>query len=305
MTSSVRIRRFLWPDLGQFTDLFNELNGIAGSEKEFDVDFMRQFLSQPSCDPERNCYVAEMGTTLVGFVLVDTELRIGRTIASGGVSRWYRNRGIGRRLLSTALAHAEGLEASVMHVQVPSGAASALHIVKSEGFRVVMTYWRMRWETDGAPSPDLPRGFELRPFKLDRDEAILTELQNAAFGGNWGFCPNTTEEISARVRLKRCDPEGIIFAMEGDRATAYAWTMRASSEAGSTGWVAMTGVRPDYRGRGLGRAVVLAGMAYLRDKGVDGVELEVAYENTAARELYQQLGFRKAAESVWYEKKLA
>ena len=71
----------------------------------------------------------------------------------------------------------------------------------------------------------------------------------------------------------------------------------------SSGVIAMTGVHPDYRGRGIGRAVVTAGIAYLVERGASFVELEVDAENTPARELYLKLGFREVGRSVWYEKR--
>ena len=73
--------------------------------------------------------------------------------------------------------------------------------------------------------------------------------------------------------------------------------------AASSGIIAMTGVHPDYRGRGIGRAVVTAGIAYLVERGAAAVELEVDSENAPARELYLNLGFRKVSRSVWYEKR--
>jgi ribosomal protein S18 acetylase RimI-like enzyme len=67
----------------------------------------------------------------------------------------------------------------------------------------------------------------------------------------------------------------------------------------------MTGVHPDYRSMGLGRAVVAAGMEYLKAKEVDGIELEVDSENAPARTMYLSLGFRKIGQTQWYEKRLA
>ena len=64
----------------------------------------------------------------------------------------------------------------------------------------------------------------------------------------------------------------------------------------------MTGVHPSYRGRGLGRGIVLAGMEHLRAEGAGRIELEVDAGNVPARELYLSIGFRKIAESLWYEK---
>ena len=305
MAAAANIRRFRWTDLEAFTSVFNEVNGFARSEAAYDLEFMRQTLSQPSCRPEENCYLAEDQDRLVGFALIAPELPIGRAVASGGVLERYRNRGTGRSLLKVAVGRAADLGVSVLHVGAPSDRPDAAHMLGSEGFRPVQGCWLLRWEGDEAPEVELPRGISLRSFRMGGDEGVLTDLQNAAFAEHWGFCPNTLEEIDARVRSNRCYPEGIIFAVDGDQIAGYNWTLRASTDAGSIGWIAMTGVRPEYRGRGLGRAVVAAGMKYLKLQGVACVELEVVGENLPATELYHSLGFEKISRMVWYERRLS
>ena len=304
MAPGVEIRRFRWEDLEQFTRVHNEVGGIAGTDKAWDVPFMRQVLSQPSCSPEDDCYLAVSGGSLAGFVLIAPEPRIGRTVATAGVLASHRHQGIGRRLVKSAVSHAASLQGAVLHIEAPSDGAEARHILESEGFRQVRCYWKMRWEGPQAPPVALPEGFELRPFKLGEDEAALTALQNAAFADSWGFCPNTVEEISARVRFSRCYPDGIIFATDGNRLAGYNWTMRTSTQGPGTGWITMTGVHPDFRNKGLGRAVLVAGIQYLSTKKVEGIELEVDSENEPATRLYLSLGFRPVAHDVWYEKPL-
>ena len=72
-----------------------------------------------------------------------------------------------------------------------------------------------------------------------------------------------------------------------------------------SGVIAMTGVHPNFRGRGIGRAVVTVGIANLVERGASFVDLEVDADNTPARELYLNLGFRKIGRSDWYEKRFA
>ena len=304
MTSSASIRKFVWGDLDQLTSIFNDINGISNTEKAFDVEFMRQFLSQPSCRPEEHCFVAELGGSLAGFALVAVELPIRRTVVSGGVLPGHRRRGTGRALLRAAVEHARSFDVSVLHVEVAADSVEAANLLESEGFTRVKRFWQMVWDGGEAPEYQLPEGFSLRHFRHGEDEQALTDLQNSAFGENWGFSPNTVEEVSVRTRLDRVDSDGIILILDDEVPVAYNWTLRASNERTSTGWVAMTGVHPDYRGRKLGRAVVAAGMEHLKGKGVDRVELEVDSENPAARELYLKLGFHKARETVWFEKDL-
>lgn len=70
------------------------------------------------------------------------------------------------------------------------------------------------------------------------------------------------------------------------------------------GRIGMIGVDPDYRGMGLGRAVLLAGLSYLKRKGLPIAQLTVDSENEVARALYRSVGFREHYTSLWYEKAL-
>ena len=301
MAADADIRSFRWGDLEPFTRLFNTVNGITGTEKAFDAEFMRQVLAQPSCDPLRDCYVAEAAGSLVGYCLISRELPIGRTVAAGGVLEEHRQHGIERRLVAKAIEYSSSLNASVLHIEAPADGVEVRRMLESQGFTAVRDHWNMSWEDNELPTAEPPSGLSIRPFRLDQDEEALTALQNAAFEENWGFCPNTVDEISARVRFKNCDPDGIILVDDGQGLPAYNWTSVDANETRSVGRISMTGVHPDNRRMGLGKLVVLAGMRFLKSKGVDAIELQVDAENAAARNLYLSLGFERVAETVWYE----
>ncbi|MQG58312.1 MAG: GNAT family N-acetyltransferase [SAR202 cluster bacterium] len=304
MPISHEIRNFRWDDIDQMRDLFNGVNSIKGTVKEFDSELMRQILEHPSCKPEENCYVAEIGSQLVGFTIVSPEVPISRAVAGGGVLEPHRHQGIGRALLRKAIERARGLGVTVFHVQAGADSTVACDLLVSEGFAQVKEYWQMQWRDAVLPAVDLPDGMRLRPFALDQDEEALTVVQNRAFGEHWGFCPNTVEEIAARVRMSNTSPEGIVLIAEGDKVAGYNWTIRNHNEHGSVGFVAMTGVDPDYRGNGLGTAVVVSGMEYLNEQNVEAIELEVDSANEPALALYHKLGFRQVARTAWYEKTL-
>jgi mycothiol synthase len=55
------------------------------------------------------------------------------------------------------------------------------------------------------------------------------------------------------------------------------------------------GVRPAEQGRGIGRQLLRAGVAYLRGLGVRTVDLSVNGRNPAALGLYESEGFRRVA----------
>ena len=301
----LEFRRFSWPDLELYTDIFNRVCGHESAPSAHSVDSMRRQLEQPWCDPERNILLAWCDGSPAGFVSIFPELKIGRTVASGGVLERFRGLGLGSGLVAAALDRASDLDATVLHVQAADDDEPFHRLLASSGFERVTTYWSMMWRAGAPRGADLPPGYSFRDFKLGVDEERLTELQNAVFGGTWGFCPNTVKEITARVRLERTDPEGIIFVLDDELPVAYCWTSRAKNEFGSIGYISMAGARPEYRGKGIGTAAVAAGMDYLESRAVDRIELEVSAENVAARDLYVNLGFARTKETFWYEKRLS
>ena len=87
----------------------------------------------------------------------------------------------------------------------------------------------------------------------------------------------------------------------------YCWTVTnvdqtRDGEVGK-GRIHMLGVDPDYRGKGLGKQVLLAGLSLLKSRGLGHVDLTVDSENKAALALYESLGFAVRTRSLWCEKK--
>ena len=50
-------------------------------------------------------------------------------------------------------------------------------------------------------------------------------------------------------------------------------------------------VVPDLRGQGLGRALLEAAMEVARERGADHIDLNTSEDDTAARALYERMGF--------------
>ena len=54
-------------------------------------------------------------------------------------------------------------------------------------------------------------------------------------------------------------------------------------------------VEPDYRNLGVGRALIESVKAWAKERGTDGVSLQVAAANKRARKFYEELGFREVS----------
>src|SRR5215218_583795 len=51
-------------------------------------------------------------------------------------------------------------------------------------------------------------------------------------------------------------------------------------------------VAPEYRNRGMGRALLKRVQSWARERGADGISLQVAAANSRGRKFYEDLGFR-------------
>jgi len=241
---------------------------------------------------------------LVGYADISRELEIGRVIFEGAVHPAHRRMGIGKELLVRAINHSRGIGAHQVHIPIPDGMHSAQKLVQKQGFVLMRHHWRLQLLVEGGLSPaQLPSGVSLQQF-APGDEAKLTCIQNMVFSDSWGFKPNNEDEIRYRVGTRLCCLEGIVFAATGERIIGYCWT-RINAEYNrcygqGRGEVYMMGVHSDWRGQGIGRGVLLAGIDYLRRQGMGEVVLNVDSENSSAYALYKRLGFEKTSELLWY-----
>lgn len=71
---------------------------------------------------------------------------------------------------------------------------------------------------------------------------------------------------------------------------------------GDHGWVAGVSVRPDHRRHGVARALMQELAQRAREAGLRELRLEVLYQNDAARQLYEDLGWRSKRELLTWSR---
>src|SRR5208282_4213678 len=68
------------------------------------------------------------------------------------------------------------------------------------------------------------------------------------------------------------------------------------------GQIGLVGVRPEVRGRGIGKSLVLAAIDWYRVQGAQEVTVVTQGNNRTAQRLYQQCGFLSRDLQLWYHK---
>ena len=296
------IRNYRPGDFDSLVRLKNSAAELAPDMGYLSAEAVRDSLGRPGHAPERDLFIVERDGVVVGYMDLVPEARIGRAVIDCLIDPEHRRCGLSRRLFQRAAPRARALGAKVVQVNVSEGNLPARLVLKRAGFEVVRRSLELEAGLARLPKP----GETTLPIScLEPDEADrLADIQNTSFTGAWGFSPNTTEEI--RHALGTGDAvEGVCLARDGERPAGYCWSGTQENGKGeSWGRIGMVGVDPEYRGRGLGRELLLAGLAYLSSKGLKVARLTVDSENAVACALYYSVGFTLRETSLWYEKPL-
>jgi mycothiol synthase len=216
----------------------------------------------------------------------------------------HRRRGLGL-LLTRALAAEAGERP--LRVWAHGDLPAAARLAAAAGFDRARALWQMRCSLQ--PQLDEPRiadGITIRTFVVGRDEDAWLEVNARAFAhhpeqGSW-----TREDLDLREREPWFDPDGFFLAERDSKLVGFHWTKihgGRDSEPGDRepiGEVYVVGVDPSERGTGLGRALTLIGLRYLRERGLSQVMLYADESNTPAIRLYESLGFTHTGTDVMF-----
>ena len=172
---------------------------------------------------------------------------------------------------------------------VPDGHDAA---VTALGFEVERTLLQMRvpLPLDASVRPAGPR-LAVRPFRPGDDDAAWLEANNRAFAGHPEQGGWDEATLQAREAEPWFDAAGFLLHEDGDRLAGSCWTKVHGDTTPPMGEIYVISVDPDFGGRGLGRALTIAGLDHLASLGLSVGMLYVDEANAAAVGLYRSLGF--------------
>jgi mycothiol synthase len=166
---------------------------------------------------------------------------------------------------------------------------------RAAGFALERELLELRVALPLAESPVWPDGTTVRPFVVGQDERAWLEVNNRAFSDHPEQGAWTLETLLQRERADWFDPAGFLLAFDDDGLAGFCWTKvhppAPPREPVARGEIYAIGADPSRQGRGLGRALTIAGLASLADRGITMGMLFVDGANVAAVGLYRSLGF--------------
>jgi mycothiol synthase len=158
--------------------------------------------------------------------------------------------------------------------------------------------------TGTAPEPPpVAAGITIRTLEPGDEEQLLVAFREA-FASHPGRVDEDADTWWNERRDNASagfDPTLWLIAVEDETIVGFSLARELESDGVRSGYVGDVGVRPAWRGRGLGHALLARSLAEFRSRGLASASLNVDAENTSgALALYRKAGMEpKPAFTIW------
>jgi GNAT superfamily N-acetyltransferase len=259
-----------------------------------------ELLARRRAEPERRELVARVGSAPIGAASVGQKTSPSDA-AYGfiGVLPAARRGGVGSALLAALSAIARGWGRSTLELWAREDEPDGITFLMNRGYREAMRECGLALEvTTAPPPPRLPPGIRLAP--VGAEPGFSRGAYDLA-SRTWQDIPSETgipaREAWLEVNAKDA-PDGALVALDGDLVVGFAGLHRlARDDAYEHGLLA---VLPEYRRRGIARALKLAQVEWVRAAGGRRLVTWNAETNAAARDLNLSLGYQPLPASIMF-----
>ncbi len=323
---SVRYRKFRGEaDYARMVDIANACHVADGVEEVLSVEEKaNDFAHLKNCDPQTDMIFAEVGSQLVAYGGIEwRDDDEGNRLygQEAHVHPDWRSMGLQRVLYGFNEARAKQLagihppeKAKWISMWLSGSAVAEQALLREWAYAPVRHFFLMRHDlghTAPIPCAKLPAGIELRPVQAPEQLRAIWNAKEEAFADHWGHGLRTEEDF----RKWRDDP------MHEHHLWQVAWDANTNEVAGVSvntiyhadnahygfkrGWVDTLGVRRNWRGQGLAKALLANSLRKLHVQGMTEAALGVDAANpTGALQLYEGMGFYSFKESAVWRKRI-
>ena len=252
--------------------------------------------------------LSEKDNQVIGYAHIDqTDLVAGPSVELV-VDPDHRSAGVGKELLSKAIEICGNNLRLWVH-----GEQEAVHsLASSFNFEKIRTVLQMSKSlSDIQPLPVIDKEISIRSFLSGIDSNEWLELNNKVFKdhpeqGGWQL-----SDLNHRLSEEWFDEEGFFIVEKNKQVIASTWTKvhgahshdhdgEASHAHPAIGEIYITAVDPAYAGLGIGKALTITALNYLKYQGLTDAMLYVDFDNKAALNLYDSLGFKLSSKDILY-----
>jgi mycothiol synthase len=253
--------------------------------------------------------LVEKDNQAIGYAHLDqTDLVAGPSVELV-VDPSYRAAGVGKALLSEATK----ICGKNLRLWVHGEQEAAHSLAASFNFEKIRTVLQMSKSlTDIQPLPMIDKEIIIRSFLPGIDSDAWLKLNNKVFKnhpeqGGWQL-----SDLNHRLSEEWFDEKGFFIVEKNKQIIASTWTKvhgeHSHNHEGDVqshahpaiGEIYITAVNPTYTGQGIGKALTITALNYLKYQGLGEAMLYVDFDNKAALNLYDSLGFKLSSKDILY-----
>jgi mycothiol synthase len=232
----------------------------------------------------------------------------------GVVALAYHGRGLGGAIVETIEGHAARMvdralpgQRVVLHMGALADEPHVSALLAAHGFAEVRRFWLMRIEFAAPPAaPAVVAGVEIRPLERGQEREVYRCLHDS-FRDHFGE-EETPEAEWMHRHVDAADqfhPDLWLLAWKGDHLAGALIALPRSVQEPALGYINELGVRREFRGRGIGEALLRSCFGRLHAGGGRGALLHVDSDSlTGADRLYERVGMTATPQFATWEKEL-
>lgn len=310
-------RAYLATDIPAIVAMLNACDAVDHEDDSYTEEDLRSEFGSPTLDTANDLRLWHDGEQLVGLgqLWVDTDAERADIFHYWRVAPAHRDLGAEEQILAWAELRAQAIGvAGAVPALLRCGAtehdAARRERYERHGFAIDRYSYRMERDLR-TPLPDrtLPDGFTIRPALGVEDAQRWVDCFNQSFIDHPHHHHYTIEdhlhELASDPNYRR-ELDLVVIADDGTYVGFCYCRIDADANARNgelVGWIDVLGTRRGYRGIGLGRALLRAGIHLLREAGMETVRLGVDANNpSGALGLYERNGFSRMFTRISYRK---
>jgi ribosomal protein S18 acetylase RimI-like enzyme len=284
------VRSFVADDIDPLVELCNRVIGVdLITRRDIEEDISK------SEDPMNDILIAELEDEVVGYIQLipgENENMIG-PVVEGSQFSWA----VSEMLLERAKKVAREKGWPYLQTSRNSRQKQMIQLLLAGGFEIQRTFWNMYIRLSPRnlhPLRARPAWLMIRGLDSEEDIIALTDIVNLIFQDVWGYGYMDVEDLKGWISRINARKDGIILAFRGDRLIGFLiMDLSPYLLYQGTAHIALLGVHPEHRRKGVGRTLVHAACEKGRERELRGIQVTVDTANETALRFYESLGFHK------------
>ena len=305
---SYTLRRFsIQQDIPALLRLRSETEAVDQEGYQVNEETLLAQLRLPGHDPSQDRWVIAsplepdrlIGSGLIWLPPESTMVKLNILIHPE-----YRQQGLGSQMLAQALQRARSLEGQTLQAFANPQNPGSEAFLQKHGFQREGAYQEMRQRMPARlPSPVWPYGYKLRTYAEVQDIAALTYAMNVCYEDLWGH--QEVSEAQMASWLPEFNPDGLFLVYSPSGKVVGVSRVEPNAERSKingepTGYIDAPGLHHHHRRMDVYRALLLAGMRWLKEQKQEIIEMESWGEKQEILNLYADMGFSTIRRLISY-----